>query len=181
MHVKTALRAGYRVPSPSTVSKTSSNALGPTRKSPPKGRSRTKIAKIVRAMPPVSAATVSAATASTCSRLAFIPTKQVRSIVSIPRLTRTNQRTGGRPSLTLSRRISLAWSRFVNPLQLLSIDPLLSGRVGLEILDAAPEIVGEHSCAWARQAIPRERALLVHHDSRLSHGEFLDLAPLQLG
>ena len=69
----------------------------------------------------------------------------------------------------------------MNPLQLLSIDPLLSGRVGLEILDAAPEIVGEHSCAWARQAIPRERALLVHHDSRLSHGEFLDLAPLQFG
>ena len=69
----------------------------------------------------------------------------------------------------------------MNPLQLLSIDGLLGGRVEFEVFDASPEIVGERSCAWARLATPHKGPLLVHHGSRVRHGEFLILASLRFG
>ena len=69
----------------------------------------------------------------------------------------------------------------MNPLQLLSIDGLLGGRVGFEVFDASPEVADERSCSWARLAAPHKGPLLVYHYSRVRYCEFLDLASLRFG
>jgi hypothetical protein len=69
----------------------------------------------------------------------------------------------------------------MNPLQLLSIDGLLGGRVGFEVFEPSPEVADERSCSWTRLAAPHKRPLLVYHYSRVRYGEFLDLASLRFG